>query len=399
MIKIFKTYFEKYEKNYQIDDIIHNKYLRKLNPMNKLIESFDFPLSTDNSKNISNDSLVQEIILDEYPPIKVSNWLNGSVLKYKDELLFFYRTENRNFFKNYCKESTIHITQLNQNFEPINGNHFLKLPINKRNLNLKDIIENYGTVDIPEGLFVEDPRAILWNENIVLVYTDGFKMYSVILNDEFQIIKENHYNFDEYLIEFKVDGGIIEKNWSPFIYDNKLHYIYSCDKNQHIVLETDGENLTKIYKSYFPYTEQFKVNFGQIRGGTPAYKMNSKYNITFFHSQKVIKNNLEIQFEKDEIFHLYFCGFYIFENKPPFNIKYISKRPLFTSQPFPMSIDRPSRNNLVVFPSGAFYDENQKGWFLSFGFNDYTNQIIFISDYLICEEMIDVSTVNHTIKF
>ena len=155
------------------------------------------------------------------------------------------------------------------------------------------------------------------------------------------------------------------------MFDNKVHLIYCLANNQHTVMEMNREKLVHVYDSYYPLT-QFKSRYGDVRGGTPAYQLNDDLFITFFHTNQLYE-------ALDHEVNLYTCGAYVFEAKPPFKVLGITSMPLFKGELFPLYIPRTSLG-YVVFPGGAIYDHVEKGWWVSFGYMDYENRIIFISD-------------------
>jgi predicted GH43/DUF377 family glycosyl hydrolase len=381
---MFSTYFEYYEKdlnshisNYK--NLRDDKILIQNHPYYNLINNVDSIYKMGDSIYVENDNLIKKLEINYYPYIHPTNYLNGSLVRYKHEILFFYRTENRNKKGNFFYESSIVVCQLNENLQPMGNNKIILLEHNTKNWNIEMIKKEKGDLSFPTGLFLEDPRVIVHRDNINIIYTDGYKMYRSILDDNFEVIKTFNY-FNEYnndiLKNFKVDSNNREKNWSPFINNNdKLCFIYGLSKNEHLVLEMndiDEQYIENIHRTYCPLESEYKYLYGSIRGGTPAISYNEKYNITFSHCVKVHKFFWDI--------YIYTMGFYIFEKEAPYKVYALGSRPLLVPNTITTLIDRPSQQNLVIFPSGVVRNDDDNGYLVSFGYHDYINKIINILD-------------------
>jgi predicted GH43/DUF377 family glycosyl hydrolase len=379
--KMLETYFDRYEKvlnnhisNYK--NLRDNKILKENHPYKPLIENIDSIYKISDSQYIENDNLIKKLEIPYYSYVYPTNYLNGSILKYKNEILFFYRTENRNKKEKFFYESSICVCQLNNNLEPMGYNKIIMLEHNTKNWNIEMIKKENGNICLPVGLFVEDPRAIIHNENINLIYTDGYKLYNAILDENFNVIETydyfNKYNND-ILKFFKIDKNNREKNWSPFINKkNELCLIYGLSKNEHIILEMNKEYINKIYRSYCPLESEYKYLYGSIRGGTPALSYNNKYNITFTHSVKIHKFSWDV--------YIYTMGFYLFEKEAPYKVYALGNKPLLVPEPITTLVDRPTQTNLVIFPAGVIRNDEDNGFIVSFGYHDYINKIINILD-------------------
>lgn len=373
-------YVDTYEKpknrhidNY--DNLINDKELMDNNPLKSFLNLFPSQFTMKDTKIIDNIDLMEEIRIPFEKTIYPSNYLNGSILHYKDELLLFYRTENKDENDKWFQQSSICVCQLDNKLKVIqNSVKLLKLGHNSKKWDLNFFEGN--PIRKSQYLFVEDPRAFIGIDGKMnLIYNDGFKSYQCILNDNMECLDWWDFDFDNELQDYKIDKDAREKNWTPFIKDNKQYLIYCVNDNQQVILETKREKLIKIHHSYFPHTKKIKKMYGGIRGGSPALLMeDKKHFITIFHSRKDFKM-------EDNQISVYTMGFYIFEANPPFKIKYISQIPILKPEPFPISlIPIPNWRNIVVFPSGLMKNGNGDNYIISLGYQDYQNRLLFLNE-------------------
>lgn len=114
-----------------------------------------------------------------------------------------------------------------------------------------------------------------------------------------------------------------QKNWVPFMYDDKLMVLDYVDPLHvaEIVHPTPGSNTTStdtIRVSSNPPAKKM-WNYGGLRGGTPAYLIDDERYFAFFHTKDTLPKN---------IVHSYFMGAYTFMSKPPFSILSMSPTPI-----------------------------------------------------------------------
>ena len=98
--KIFKNYDDNYSSNYSshisnYKNIRDNKILKDNHPYNIILKDIQSILNIEDSTYIENDNLVKKISIEYYNFIYPTNYFNGSIIKYKNELLLFYRTDNK----------------------------------------------------------------------------------------------------------------------------------------------------------------------------------------------------------------------------------------------------------------------------------------------------------------
>jgi len=226
------------------------------------------------------------------------------------------------------------------------------------NLNLKE------EVDFEQ---FEDPRVLVHDDKIYVscaTYVhDAFHLVNqkmLVFDKDFNHIDNIHFKYGFNGINLKENTGI-EKNWTFFVYNDKLMCIYKL--SPHTVLEFDWNgNLLTEYITHNSFQSNWK--YGIPRGGTnPIYK--DGYYISFFHSH--------IYWGKGK--RRYFMGYYKFNPIPPFNIIETSNKPILQGNEKDERM-YPEENPLVVFPCGAILDDDK--CLISLGVNDEKTAILTI---------------------
>ena len=226
------------------------------------------------------------------------------------------------------------------------------------NLNLKE------EVDFEQ---FEDPRVLVHNDKIYVscaTYVhDAFHLVHqkmLVFDKDFNHIDNIHFKYGFNGINLKENTGI-EKNWTFFVYNDKLMCIYKL--SPHTVLEFDWNgNLLTEYITHNSFQSNWK--YGIPRGGTnPIYK--DGYYISFFHSH--------IYWGKGK--RRYFMGHYKFNSVPPFDIIETSNKFILMGSEKDERI-YPEENPLVVFPCGAILEEDK--CLVSLGVNDEKTAILTI---------------------
>ena len=226
------------------------------------------------------------------------------------------------------------------------------------NLNLKE------EVDFEQ---FEDPRVLVHNDKIYVscaTYVhDAFHLVHqkmLVFDKDFNHIDNIHFKYGFNGINLKENTGI-EKNWTFFVYNDKLMCIYKL--SPHTVLEFDWNgNLLTEYITHNSFQSNWK--YGIPRGGTnPIYK--DGYYISFFHSH--------IYWGKGK--RRYFMGYYKFNPIPPFDIIETSNKPILQGNEKDERM-YPEENPLVVFPCGAILDDDK--CLVSLGINDEKTAILTI---------------------
>jgi predicted GH43/DUF377 family glycosyl hydrolase len=226
------------------------------------------------------------------------------------------------------------------------------------NLNLKE------EVDFEQ---FEDPRVLVHDDKIYVscaTYVhDAFHLVHqkmLVFDKDFNHIDNIHFKYGFNGINLKENTGI-EKNWTFFVYKDKLMCIYKL--SPHTVLEFDWNgNLLTEYITHNSFQTDWK--YGIPRGGTnPIYK--DEYYISFFHSHIYLGNGKR----------RYFMGHYKFNSVPPFDIIETSNKPILWGNEKDERM-YPEENPLVVFPCGAILNEDK--CLVSLGVNDEKTAILTI---------------------
>ena len=221
-----------------------------------------------------------------------------------------------------------------------------------------------------EYIYGEDPRVIALNNSYIHVVFNYLNVslwsarkmcvVDVKLSDDYRF----HIASSVRVIHTEGNHGKIhQKNWSPFIYNSNLYYIYSIEP--HLILQETNSNSTNnpigkiIYSTYSTKSNPYKWLYGDMRGGTPAILIKQSY-LTFFHSKKRIKGKARAT---------YFIGAYTFSKDPPFSILSISTEPI-VGKGFYEGKWAPQPYDYILYPTSFTYDEVEDSIHLYFGRQD-----------------------------
>jgi len=229
-------------------------------------------------------------------------------------------------------------------------------------------IKNYKKIDT-KSTASEDARIFKFNNDYFLIYNDLMPIAHFCRT--IHLAKLNDQTLE---IEYKtiLDQHIktVEKNWSPFIYQNKLFFTYKLIPHKTMELKDPSINNLKHY--IFPNNpcySRFFWKWGKPRGGTPAKLLDGEY-LAFFHSC----------FGKKKKKKLYVMGAYTFQACPPYKITKVSKFPLIFAN---------NKKTRIYFPTG-FVIKNENGKdliYLSYGENDQISKIAIIDKEKLFENM------------
>lgn len=182
--------------------------------------------------------------------------------------------------------------------------------------------------------------------------------YGELVRDDKGWIIQNNYQPDFGRNDFS--GS--EKNWCPFSYEGKLHFTYQTSP-EHLVLEVERDIITNEYRTTTP-----TCPFGQPRGGTQPISYGDRW-LRFFHVQEN-KHNDRTRFK-------YHVGCLVMENKPPFQIKKVSQKPVYSGneQYFP---NWKFWKWNVAYPGGAIKQGDD--YMVSIGVNDSACAGLLVSE-------------------
>jgi predicted GH43/DUF377 family glycosyl hydrolase len=263
---------------------------------------------------------------------------NPSLIPYQDGYLLSFRTTHKHPIKNSPRvdASYIGIAKLDAQFNVLKNSAQL--------LFILSYGENASITAEDARLFKIDDRIfILFNDLPVNLVHRGHMLYwgEIIEYQGRFLLKEPTKPL------YYADARHMEKNWSPFLFNGKIHFIYS--DTPRIILEMDSD--TGICSEVVRFQDSLPTHWqwGHVRGGTPAYPLEGQM-ITFFHSSIRAETTKEREIPRQGL--NYVMGAYTFDPYPPFSIRSITPAPLGTLE------DYESNNyRKVVFPGGLVIDD------------------------------------------
>jgi predicted GH43/DUF377 family glycosyl hydrolase len=205
------------------------------------------------------------------------------------------------------------------------------------------------------GQHLEDPRVVLWNNCWYVLYTDGIRMGVAKLDYNCNTIYSHYLSLPNIKKSIEHDGR--EKNWIPFISNNKFYIFYSASPYTLLECYELGGALV-IAKSI---TDNYGLlwMYGDVRGGAPPCIYDDNHLIWFFHSAKIYKNRPHER--------IYSIGAYVTTNRYPFRAVKITRIPLLIGIPGVVNASLKYSDN-VVFPCGSV--KTNTGWKISMGVHD-----------------------------
>jgi predicted GH43/DUF377 family glycosyl hydrolase len=196
---------------------------------------------------------------------------------------------------------------------------------------------------------IEDPRIFKFKDDYwAIANCLGYKEQKYKCVNTMCIFKLDDPKSTFNLIYHPDNPKLIQKNWSPFTYNDKLYCEYSIDP--HVIYEINPEtgSIDDIIKSNNNY--KFNINGGRLSGGTPPIL------ISHFREQVYLSIG-HVRLKNNSYYHF----FYVFQSYPPFNI-------IGSSQIF--KLDDKER---IQFVSGLSLDGDEIH--LSYGIDDKYNKI------------------------
>ena len=347
-------------------------------------------MKINNEKEIRTLGLYVKKIYTNDIDVNSIELLNSNNANYTPYLIDKYNIETKKFIESslYEQNNSIKFLDLNytrRNFEfnssifKVNDKKYLmtrnsqfvsqKMTLNSLKLYEYDTLKqiNLNLKEEVDFEQFEDPRVLVHNDKIYVscaTYVhDAFHLVHqkmLVFDKDFNHIDNIHFKYGFNGINLKENTGI-EKNWTFFVYNDKLMCIYKL--SPHTVLEFDWNgNLLTEYITHNSFQSNWK--YGIPRGGTnPIYK--DGYYISFFHSH--------IYWGKGK--RRYFMGHYKFNSIAPFDIIETSNKFILMGSEKDERI-YPEENPLVVFPCGAILEEDK--CLVSLGVNDEKTAILTI---------------------
>lgn len=219
----------------------------------------------------------------------------------------------------------------------------------------------------------QDPRLFEVNGKIFMLYND-----SVVSGRREVYIGEielqNHYMYAKNILHLNYQQGAYrdQKNWSPFIYDDQIYFIYTT--NPYVILHWDQRtnSVTKVYAEHGAFGDAW--NLGDLRGGTPAiYVKELDAYLTFFHSCLRYREREPKTLKVHQPFsRIYYMGAYLFDAKPPFKILAYTPQPLSYKDQY----KKLNVNYHIIFPCGLLEQEDR--FLISAGIQDEKTEILSV---------------------
>lgn len=228
----------------------------------------------------------------------------------------------------------------------------------------------------------EDPRVIVLGQTPYVIYnaaiwsgaSSGRRMYVARLHVNSNDTLEPKISLDVAKEIHLVEAGFgtrVEKNWTPFVYQDALHLIYQTNPPR--VYRLDLDTLDDVGSPWAvghfvsQSDRRADFSFGPMRGGTPAlYNAELDQYISFFHGTRDADFGIGKQ-------RYYMMGAYTFDTKPPFNITSLTQDPFDIPEPDA----RPLGSSRVVYPQGFVEDGNN--FVISYGRNDASIFLLTLS--------------------
>lgn len=308
------------------------------------------------------ESLAQDYVL-ETKQIFLSDFpeaFNASIVRWQGRLLMCFRIlEEGSSFPSSAINSTglshIGIVWLDSEFNPISNPQILKF--------------GQTSPTCSNECRADDARLVTIGDTLYLVYSDnrdkevtegGFRVYLVELEvdgDRVEIIHE------EPLLKFEDESPQRrEKNWVPFDYNGEFLLAYSLNPHKIFLPELGAQSCQTVATTWIENVWPC----GELRGGTPAIKIDDEHYLAFFHSSYDLATEHSDGKEK---LH-YFMGAYLFSATPPFSITHISEEPIVGKNFYHGKKYTPYWKPVcVVFPCGQIVEEDHI-W-VSYGRQDH----------------------------
>lgn len=309
---------------------------------------------------------------------------NCSIVEHRGTTLLFYRFE----FPSGDYNTDLAVCELDRNWKP--------LPFTNRKLRLARWSARVTTLD--------DPRAFIWKGKPTIIYPQGqvvptkqgwlwtcsvaiAQFSSDMRSVEMQYMPRYGNNINA---SSDSQSNLIaaEKNWSPFILNERLLMCYSI--NPLVVIEFNPLTNECVEVQRQPKIEQEFWQHGDFfGGGTPLIRRGDEF-VGFFHT-----------FSNDHPHRpncrTYHVGFFAISATPPFKLTRISTEPIMTAKPEDAmdlrGVSAMWRPN-CVYPCGIL--ERDGMVYMSYGWQDCRCKIAEMSWREIEEKVLPIAQLPKT---
>jgi predicted GH43/DUF377 family glycosyl hydrolase len=217
----------------------------------------------------------------------------------------------------------------------------------------------------------QDPRLVTVGDDLYIVYSNDIEVVDKGSTVVTRRVFVSKVNFDglyfsaeppECLLKFEGErSSRWEKNWVPFDYEGTLLLSYSLSPHR-VLKPLFGKGSCETFgisKKTIPWT------WGELRGGTPALKLNERQYLAFFHSSLKMAS----RHSNGNVIPHYVMGAYLFHSFPPFEITHMSPEPIIAKNFYRGLSYNTWRPVTVVFPGGFIFD-NEYVW-IAYGRQDH----------------------------
>jgi hypothetical protein len=128
----------------------------------------------------------------------------------------------------------------------------------------------------------EDPRIFILNEQVYVIficlspYENQYRCIGITAFDKWEPI---------FLQIENVSKNDLEKNWAPFVKDNKLYFVYNYDPLIILHYDLNSEGICKIVFTQNNYTLPLNTSNTYLRGGSNLIHYKDQYYIGGCHSR------------------------------------------------------------------------------------------------------------------
>lgn len=224
-----------------------------------------------------------------------------------------------------------------------------------------------------------DARMVSITDDLLVVACEHPRWFMSLI--EFRKRRNNTIDCGESRTIFTdTDRSEPQKNWVPFLYQHKLHFLQHIVPMRTVVLE--ASNKTKVLQSktlYITNPKHIPWDHGSIRGGSNAVRIGNVY-LAFFHSRYDIPNNAETT---------YVFGAYTFSAHPPFTMKSITPYPLYYDQ-FLSGKWFNKYFDYINYPTSLLFDEKKHMAYVTIGYNDWTTWMLKYNVTTLLDSMVQV---------
>lgn len=279
---------------------------------------------------------------------------NASIAQVQNDYLMAFRVDSKPQDGNGSITQQVAVISLDGNFVPRGAPSMLQTPHE---------VGARPSAEDPRLVVLDQVPYVLYNAEVRTGQSFGRRMFIGKIGAQMGP-NGMAYGLEaakEIILAMPGVGRMVEKNWTPFIYEGGLHIIHQT--NPPLVFRLDLDTLTDDGDravAHFVSRSDVRVpfGFGEMRGGTQAiFCPELDQYISFFHASK----NTDLGMGRRRY---YMMGAYTFDKSPPFAIRSLTRRPIAT----PEADNTPQGATRIAFPQGLVDDGER--FVVSYGRDD-----------------------------